>query len=363
MKSSSGEHFIALDHVRALAALLVICWHFVHAGQGYPVPFTGAPSFFPLALFDEGHTGVALFMVLSGYLFARLLNGKQVNYWIFYLNRALRLLPLLFTVIGINLLLHWLAGTPLIPILLEYGKGVLLPSLPNGGWSITVEIHFYLLIPVLLVIAHRKPVLLLAFVVAAVLLRGYLHNQTGSIQHYAYFTLIGRADQFLFGILCFHARHLIRKQHLLFALATLSFLIFYWYFDSRGGFYEMPAYPSPSRLWIVLPTIEGMYFGLLIAWYESSFSHGHGWLSRAVSQYGKYSYAFYLWHFFFVFTAADLIHQHIIDLSNFYLALLFAFLFYLAMYPVGYLSYRFIESPFLRARKKYTSPRLQHTSA
>ncbi|NLY16456.1 MAG: acyltransferase [Gammaproteobacteria bacterium] len=363
MKSSSGEHFIALDHVRALAALLVICWHFVHAGHGYPVPFAGAPAFFPLAVFDEGHTGVALFMVLSGYLFARLLNGKQVNYWSFYLNRALRLLPLLLCVIGIRLLLHALSGTPLFPLLKEYGLGVVLPTLPNGGWSITVEIHFYLLIPVLLLIAQRKPILLLAFVGAALLLRSYIHSHAGSIQHYAYFTLIGRADQFLFGILFFHARHLVRKQHLFFALATLSFLIFYGYFDSRGGFYEMPSYPSPSRLWIVLPTIEGMYFGLLIAWYDSSFRHGQGWLSRTASQYGKYSYAFYLWHFFFVFSAADLIHRHLVDLSNFYVALLFALLFYLAMYPVGYLSYRFIESPFLRIRKKYITTKQPRTAA
>jgi len=29
-----------------------------------------------MALLDEGHTGVALFMTLSGYLFAKLLDGK-----------------------------------------------------------------------------------------------------------------------------------------------------------------------------------------------------------------------------------------------------------------------------------------------
>ena len=64
MRSTSGEHYVALDHVRALAALLVFTWHFIHAGNGDPVPFEYVPSLFFMALFDEGHTGVALFMVL-----------------------------------------------------------------------------------------------------------------------------------------------------------------------------------------------------------------------------------------------------------------------------------------------------------
>ena len=54
---------------------MVFAWHFTHAG-GYPVPLEYSPNAFPLAIFDEGHTGVALFMTLSGYLFAKLLDGK-----------------------------------------------------------------------------------------------------------------------------------------------------------------------------------------------------------------------------------------------------------------------------------------------
>lgn len=66
MRSSSGEHFIALDHVRALAAFMVFAWHFTQAANGYPVPFEYVPALFPFSLLDAGHTGVALFMTLSG---------------------------------------------------------------------------------------------------------------------------------------------------------------------------------------------------------------------------------------------------------------------------------------------------------
>ena len=60
MRSSSGEHFIALDHIRALAALMVFTWHFTHGSTGFPVTFDYSPSLFPLSFLDEGHTGVAL---------------------------------------------------------------------------------------------------------------------------------------------------------------------------------------------------------------------------------------------------------------------------------------------------------------
>lgn len=102
MKSSSGSHFVALDHVRAIAALLVFLWHFVHGPIGYPVPFSGAPVWGPLVLSDEGHVGVALFMTLSGYLFAKLLDARHILFFRFLMNRALRLFPLMFFVLAIR---------------------------------------------------------------------------------------------------------------------------------------------------------------------------------------------------------------------------------------------------------------------
>ena len=44
MRSSSGAHYIALDHVRALAAFMVFAWHFTHAWNGAPNPPSSAPG-------------------------------------------------------------------------------------------------------------------------------------------------------------------------------------------------------------------------------------------------------------------------------------------------------------------------------
>src|SRR6185369_15141864 len=108
MKATSGEYYAALDHVRAIAIMLVFSWHFLHSEQPV-IPY--APAWSPLVLFDQGFVGVALFMTLSGYLFAKLLDGKRIIYHLFLWNRALRLAPLLLVVLGINTLMVFSAGS------------------------------------------------------------------------------------------------------------------------------------------------------------------------------------------------------------------------------------------------------------
>lgn len=153
MKSSSGSHFVALDHVRAIAACLVFLWHFVHGHDGYPVQFSGSPIWGPLVLADEGHVGVALFMTLSGYLFAKLLDGRQIIFTRFLMNRALRLFPLMFLVLAINAAVEAYSADDLRVAywyILSLPKGLILPTLPNGLWSVTIELQFYLILPILL---------------------------------------------------------------------------------------------------------------------------------------------------------------------------------------------------------------------
>lgn len=356
MKATSGEHYVALDHVRAIAAMLVFVWHFMHGQHGSPVPFEGAPVWGPLVLLDEGHVGVALFMTLSGYLFAKLLDGRRVIYHLFFWNRVLRLMPLLLLVIAINALGVALnSDTPQAALgyLRSIPGGLVFPSWPNGGWSITVELHFYLLLPLLLFLLRRCYAglwLLLAFAIA---LRAGYHAWTGEVQSLAYATIFGRIDQFVLGILAFHGRSHFIGHHARAMGIAAAFITLYWWFDRSGGFFLQPIYPSPSRLWIVLPTLEGATFAALIAWYEGSFLPRGGTFSKLLALLGEYSYSIYLLHFFFVFAVAQWIHTRLIDLSNFYLALPVAILAFIAMIPIAYLSMRFVEGPFLKLRRRY----------
>lgn len=153
MKSSTGMYFIGLDHVRAIATFLVFTWHFIHINNGHLA--LAPPAAFPVFLFSEGHTGVALFMTLSGYLFAKLLDGKKIIYSSFLWNRFLRLVPLLAVVIILSGIKRYLSGDNMAAYATLIVSGIVEPTLPNGGWSITVESHFYLSLPVLLLLSRR----------------------------------------------------------------------------------------------------------------------------------------------------------------------------------------------------------------
>ena len=355
MKSSTGKYFLGLDQIRGLAACLVFSWHFLHGGRfSTPVPLSVTPSVFPLALFDEGHTGVALFMTLSGYLFAKLLDGRRISFGAFLWNRFIRLAPLLCLVIlaagwrtqylGGNVQVYWQ----------NVARGFYGPGFPNGGWSVTVEAHFYLLLPLLLLVLRRAPWALTAVVGVALVLRTLIFLGNAGLQYLSYHTLIGRMDQFVFGILAFHFRRHITGRHFVAMGVLVAFSAFYYWFDYIGGYYRTaPFQKFPAALWIVLPTIEGFSYALLIAWYDNSLTPPQNLFGRVLASVGSYSYSIYLLHFFVVFKMSRFALQHIPMMKNFYVALPASWLALLCLWPVGYLSFRYIEAPFLRLRRKY----------
>ena len=337
MQSTSGTYFPGLDHVRALAAFLVVTWHFTHGYAGYPVAFNQAPE---LGLIDEGHIGVSLFMTLSGYLFAKLIAGRPIHYGAFLWNRALRLLPLV-TLVLLAVWLFEFRGTN-ADYLARLGKGLFLPVLPNGIWSITTEMHFYIFLPVLLWVSARWSWAPLAMVAAALCIRFAILASGQSVQDAAYWTIIGRFDQFALGIF-FYQRAVSGRFA---ATAGIVLFAFYAAFDAAGGFYG-----APDRLWIFMPTIEGLALGGLIAWYDAHpIRSPRMWL---VQKAGEYSFSIYLLHFFVVFEIAPLIDRHVMRLDSLYVALPWSMLFFVAMIGVGHLSYTFVEKPPMRFRKPY----------
>ncbi len=353
MKSSTGVHFIALDHVRALAAFMVFTWHFINSATGYPVAFEYVPALFPFAILDEGHTGVALFMTLSGYLFAKLLDGKSIDYKAFIWNRVLRLLPLLLVIILLVGIRKLLRHESLSTYAWSVAKGILFPSLPNGGWSITVEFHYYIILPLLLWMLTKSKLLPLLIVIAAIALRFVIFHETGEIESLAYSTIVGRIDQFVLGMLAFQFRSYFTQRHVLSIGTIIAFMMFYWYFDLQGGVYQKPYHSFTQSIWIFLPTIEGIAYAVGIAWYDTSFAHTTTGISRFIGRIGELSYSIYLLHFFVIFYASRFVNERIMDISNFYLACLWSMFFFVLMMIPGYISFRFIEAPFLKLRKRY----------
>lgn len=235
-------------------------------------------------------------------------------------------------------------------VLVVFPKGFIIPAWPNGGWSITAELHFYLLLPALLALRRKALPLLLLVVAAALAFRVFYYVKYGEVQSIAYWTILGRIDQFVFGIIAFHSSGLFKQRHVLVAVVAVVFISVYYWFDLSGGWTATSANRS---VWIWLPTIEGAAFAAFIAWYDTSFEHRPGPWSNGMSRIGEYSYSIYLLHFFFVFEAAHFIHKNVLDISSFYVAVPAALIVFAGMIPLGYLSMRYVETPFLRLRKAY----------
>jgi peptidoglycan/LPS O-acetylase OafA/YrhL len=92
MRSSNIQYDPRLDHLRAGAALLLFLYHSFHIFYGHWQAF---PQTFLAGWLVEGHSGVALFFVLSGFLFMRIaLDSPTIRWAGFMRNRVLRIFPL-----------------------------------------------------------------------------------------------------------------------------------------------------------------------------------------------------------------------------------------------------------------------------
>lgn len=336
MRSTSGNYFPHLDHVRALAAILVFFWHGLHRG----VPTSVVPSFFPFSLFEEGWTGVSLFMTLSGYLFAKLVDGRRVLYGAFLWNRFVRLAPLLILV----MIYYSVFGDFTLG---DFFTGLVVPKWPGTSWSLTVEMHFYIVFPFLLIILNRKgPIALLSLLLISICLRAILWAATGEIQALAYWTIIGRIDQFVIGMAMFRISEtgvFSRWKKTILMTSIFCFMWLWHMLNIRGGFFESP-------LWIVLPAFEGVVWGCAIASYDLVRCNLPDFLEKFLRRTGEVSYSIYLLHWIIL---TDLIPKIITFPSNlFHATIVMIFIFGIVL-VISIISFELVEKPFMKYRTKY----------
>lgn len=190
-------HAAALTGIRALAAYLVYIHHFIGANVENP-GFLGR-------VLGEGHVGVTVFYVLSGFLIAwryeEQLKSGALGLGTYFRNRFAKIIPLYWLLLTITLLGFY----PPVDgghILAQYTlfKGFI-PSLLFSGipqsWSLTVEETFYALAPLIFLGRLRLPLVLGASYALALAL-GY--GLLGAPFFAAYYTFFGRCFEFLCGI-------------------------------------------------------------------------------------------------------------------------------------------------------------------
>ncbi|HUS97820.1 MAG TPA: acyltransferase [Hyphomicrobiaceae bacterium] len=361
MRSSSGLYFSRLDHIRAAAAFLVYFWHFVHVH----VPFETVPTIFFLSVLEEGHAGVALFMTLSGYLFAKITDGRAIVLSRFYWNRFIRLAPLLCIVLA-----YWAVRGRLS--VEDFIVGFIKPSWPGGTWSIVVEIHFYALFPLILGMQRHRPISALAgLLILTTAVRTLVWALNGSVQDLAYWTIGGCIDMFLAGMLWHQLAKfpMIRRNATTILIGSiLAFAAFWHVFNLAGGFYGMGGMPSPSPLWIIIPAVSGLSFGAIIVGYEAAPITIPKLLDRCLAKIGEASYSLYLLHFIFFTALAKSIAALGLPLARFDVGAIAAIATFPLAALIAIISYELIEKPCLRLRSGYhptsaSTPSTNHNSS
>lgn len=322
-----------IDQLRAFAVVAVFLYHINHS------------------FFIYGFLGVDLFFVISGYLISKQIfedfKKKKFNLSSFYIKRARRLLPLLFTVILSTLLFAFIFFLPMELVNLAssaiysifftsnfyFWKNInYFDNLSSERpllhlWSLSVEEQFYIFFPIFIVIGFKffknyinLSLILITF--TSFIIYFIFYNQFSSEVFYFPIT---RAWQILLGYFAFKYEKDYSK------LSNYSVLLFFTLIILMFSPYKII---DEKILRIIISVTT---FFILLNSSNKNFSN-----VEILNLTGRISYGFYLWHFP-ILSFLFIINYKI----NFYSStMLFIFTYFLSLF-----SYRYIENPFRDARK------------
>lgn len=297
--------------------------------------------------------GVDVFLVISGYLITTIVlrqrDQESFSFLSFYASRIRRIVPAYMVLLAVTCLVM---AVLLIPRDFESFKESLSSALyfnsnnyfashndyfaPESHelpllhtWSLAIEMQFYLLLPVVLVIVPRR---LLPWVLSATafLLLGYsayqlIDGQSRSV----YFSLSARIPEFMVGSLLalssLGASWGRRTSNIVSALGLVMILGSFWFITENAPFPGLLALPACLGVVLLIAARNSMYNELLS--------------STSMVIIGALSYSLYLWHWPILTSFRYYFESY--QLPN--LVIASALLLTLVM---SYLSFRLIEVPF-----------------
>jgi peptidoglycan/LPS O-acetylase OafA/YrhL len=349
-----------IESLRALAALGVYAGHVF--GQSNHYDPTRTLDTFPDRVLLGGGFGVFLFFALSGYLlfwpFVRrdYAAGPPVDYGRYARNRALRILPLYYFVVVVVLIVgegggtikQWLTWLTFSENFTDDRTN--LTDVNGVMWSLVIELHFYLVLPFLaLALARlsRRSLSRAAAILAALGLASFalrytaLYDEGGVEDPLLDYSLPSTFFFFVAGMLVALLRITWERRPPRFLRGPLGWAetwmavsAGFWLlvFDDYSHGY-LAAVASAFLLAACVLPLRGGPLVRLLEW-------------RVLAFLGVISYSYYLWHVPILESLGEASWEPGSTLGLFALSLPICV-------TAAYLSYRFVEAPFLRLRRRW----------
>lgn len=187
MDKNTHQKLYGLDHLRALAIFYVFLFHYFILSGGQPEWLPDFAKF--------GWTGVDLFFVLSGFLissqlFVQIKQGQNISFKQFFLKRFFRIIPAFLVTVGLYFCFPVFREKESLPPLWKFltftqNLGLDLKSFGtfSHAWSLCVEEHFYLFLPLTLILFQQLKFIkksywvLIALFLFGFAIRIYSYNQ------------------------------------------------------------------------------------------------------------------------------------------------------------------------------------------
>src|SRR5215218_7009134 len=345
-----------LDSLRAIAALLVVIWHWL-------------PNSHCINALNNGSIGVNIFFVLSGFLITAILlknrneaenlqTNKLVVFKNFYVRRALRIFPIYYLTILFILFFHTPLGATitnaeLVNSVFYTSNFYILnvqkwPDLTTLFWSLAVEEQFYLFWPFVVLFINKKYILhsILLFLLVGIITECLITSpEFGFIATYTCFDAFGMGA--LLAWIITYKEHLLKKFYRELCFLSIGCIITLLVQIPYGVSLQIPQrmLQSVIAVWIIV--------FILLNQHKKRMRFGFVLNNRALIFLGKISYGIYLYHiplmwFGFIWRPVFKIHF----LNRFHTLSLFALNFCLLV-CVSYLSWIAIEKPILQLKKQF----------
>lgn len=360
-----------LDVLRFLAFIGVFGFHYIDYA---PFDRDAHPIF--MAFCTIGAFGVSIFFLLSAYLITELLYRERavvgrIDVKRFFIRRILRIWPLYFTMLFGLLALgqvvpkvapdNWLAVLSFITFTGNWyvmDQGWIAGSF-DPLWSISVEEQFYLLIP--FAIASLLPGRIVA------LCLGVIAVSYASIWHYATHPVTGDNGMWTNSLVQFQffAAGTLLSIFLRGRAPAWGMALRLMVFASGLGCWFWALFGFGVKSWDAHPTPVGALVGwglvLLgaVLCFLALLGMDRRWAPRWITYWGKISYGLYLFHSLVLYLTFGLLMgwfggpQFLPRDPGGPALWVGTVLSLLALFGLAHLSYRWLETPFLRLKDRY----------